>query len=239
MNLLFRGSETSYYLGTTKENRTITFSVMLINITLQKYRQFVSWVSNNSNANNDYILKFDYNEFFGYKVKLNSLGDGNFTVNPDCDTNNLTYNVEVDLEFITFNDWEAQYISEVEFNLLDSLSDIDYANGLFIFEGTNTATNEYELEITNSGTVSIFLNIEFNSSISLTSNFDIYKNNELWYRVDRKSNYTIYGKYGIILDSSNIFYPYLINQGILEIPVGTTIIKNIFDREFCFKYSKH
>ena len=98
--------DVSYFLGTTKENRTISFTVALHEITIQEYKNFLSQLSSN-NPNYDNILKFDYNENFGYKAKLNSISEGKFLVSRTCDINGAAtdlYHIELDLEFVTYND---------------------------------------------------------------------------------------------------------------------------------------
>lgn len=98
--------EVSYFLGTTKENRTIGFTVALHEVTIQQYRNFLSQLSSD-NPGYSNILKFDYNEYFGYKVKLNSISEGKFVVSRTCVTNEDPtdlYYIELDLEFVTYND---------------------------------------------------------------------------------------------------------------------------------------
>ena len=51
--------------------------------------------------------------YFGYKVKLNSISEGKFVVSRTCDINedsNDLYYIELDLEFVTYNDWEPPSI---------------------------------------------------------------------------------------------------------------------------------
>jgi hypothetical protein len=53
------------------------------------------------------LLQFDYNTNYSYKVKLNSIGESNYTVNSNCEPDSLTYNVEITIQFVTVGDWAA------------------------------------------------------------------------------------------------------------------------------------
>lgn len=128
--------ETSFFLGTTIENRKIGFSISLYEVTLQEYREMLAVFSSKKTTYNN-LLKFDYNDYFGYNVKLNSASSGKFVVSRTCDINNVPtdlYNIELDLEFVTYNDWAAKYIESPSFNLNQATSGVSYANGKFSFE---------------------------------------------------------------------------------------------------------
>jgi hypothetical protein len=47
----------TYFLGTRVENREIGFSVGLINVSFDKYREFLNWLDIHSRG----VLSFDYN----------------------------------------------------------------------------------------------------------------------------------------------------------------------------------
>ena len=107
----------SYFMGTTQENREFTFPILLKAVTMAKYKNFLRWL----NPKDEGILWFDYNPYWGYDVKVNSISEGKFTVNQDC-TNELTYNIELTVGFITKNDWAARWIGAAPvYNLLNNL----------------------------------------------------------------------------------------------------------------------
>ncbi len=235
--------EVSYFLGTTIENRTIGFSISLYEVTLQEYREMLAVFSSKKTTYNN-LLKFDYNDYFGYNVKLNSASSGKFVVSRTCDINNVPtdlYNIELDLEFVTYNDWAAKCIESPSFNLNEATSGVSYANGKFSFESTIVNDSDPEedydikLAIKNNGTIPIFLKINFNTLISSSSNFKIYSNSKLWYHINRRSNYSIYTKYGIVLNSVGAFYNTIQNNGVLEIPVGSTRINISSSETFDFE----
>lgn len=213
--------EVSYFLGTTKENRTIGFTVALHEITIQQYRNFLSQLSSD-NPNYSNILKFDYNQYFGYKVKLNSISEGKFLVSRTCDIDEVPtdlYYVELDLEFVTYNDWAAQYLNESVIDMGENTS-TTFAD-LFTFVVDDS---EGKLEIDNGGTLPIYLKITFTEPIpENTSNFTIKVNGENWITFPRTSNsITVFTKFGLVWDnSSNSFLSTTANKGAIEIPSGT------------------
>lgn len=214
--------EISYFLGTTKENRTIGFTVALHEVTIQQYRNFLSQLSSD-NPGYSNILKFDYNEYFGYKVKLNSISEGKFVVSRTCvaneDPTDLYY-IELDLEFVTYNDWAAQYLNgsiiDMSKNTPTTFAD------LFTFTANNSRK---ELEINNNGTLPIYLKITFTEAIPQnTRNFTIKVNGEDWITFPRTSNsITVFTKFGLVWDnSSNSFLSTTRNKGAIEIPSSAT-----------------
>lgn len=222
--------EISYFLGTTKENRTIGFTVALHEVTIQQYRNFLSQLSSD-NPNYSNILKFDYNEYFGYKVKLNSISEGKFVVSRTCVTNEDPtdlYYIELDLEFVTYNDWAAQYLNEYEpiiYMVESEDTSITFAD-LFTFAVDYSGS---KIEINNGGTLPIYLKITFTGSMaqSNASTFTIEVNEEEWITFPRTSNsITVFTKFGLVWDNnSNSFLPTTESKGAIEIPSGeiTTI----------------
>jgi len=92
----------SYFMGTTQENREFNFLILLQGVTIVEYKTFLRWL----NPKQEGILWFDYNENYGYDVKVNSISEGKFMVDPNCisGVQNPTYNVELTVGFITKND---------------------------------------------------------------------------------------------------------------------------------------
>ena len=218
--------EVSYFLGTTKENRTIGFTVALYEVTIQQYRNFLSQLSSN-NPSYSNILKFDYNEDFGYKVKLNSISEGKFLVSRTCDINEVPtdlYHIELNLEFVTYNDWAAQYL-DVPIIDISTNTPTTFAD-LFTFTFTADVLTG-DLEIQNNGTLPIYLKITFTENIpENASTFTIKVNGEEWITFPRISNnITVFTKFGLVWDNnSNSFLPTTsttVNKGAIEIPSGT------------------
>lgn len=230
--------EVSYFLGTTKENRTIGFTVALYEITIQQYRNFLSQLSSD-NPSYSNILKFDYNQYFGYKVKLNSISEGKFIVSRTCVTNEDPtdlYYVELDLEFVTYNDWAAQYLNESIINM-SAVEPTTFAD-LFTFTANNSTG---ELKIDNGGTLPIYLKITFTESIPQnTSNFTIKVNGEDWITFPRISNdITVFTKFGLVWDnSSNSFLLTTANKGAIEIPSGTITTITFTSSSGTFDFSR-
>lgn len=113
----------TFYLGNSKTNRTFDFRVNLVEINLNDYRKFLSWLDLDSKG----TLFFDYNENYGFDVKVNSIGSGQYVVVTKCDNNSDLYNVGIDLSFITTGDWAARWVKEEVFwtenegeNLIDN-----------------------------------------------------------------------------------------------------------------------
>jgi len=136
----------SYFLGTTRENREFNFSILLRGITLDTYREFLRWL----NPEEEGVLSFDYSPNYGYDVKVNSIGEATFYVTPNCNTSNPTYDIELEIEFITKNDWAARWIGEEPIYyivgtgtdvLIDNEENISFISG----SGTFTLDNNHNL----------------------------------------------------------------------------------------------
>lgn len=222
--------ETSYFLGTTKENRTISFQLMLLDMTIQEYRSFLNMISaNKSDVKN--TLKFDYNDFFGYNVKLDSISEGKFFVSRTCDINGVEtdlYNIELDLTFITHGDWAAQYTGIPHISMSETTNILD----TFIFTPT---PNENKLQIENKGSLPIYL------KINLYTNFPPFQiftsvnggDSKLWIEKGESSpSLSIYTKFGILWDNDeNRFANATINNGPIEINPGSTVTIEFYPSE--------
>ena len=98
----------TFYTGNTKNNRTFSLKVQLDKITLHKYREFLEWLSPDSEG----LLVFDYNPNYGYQVKLQSISDSEFHVTKRRNNNEDFYYVDLNLNFITTYDYAAQWVKK-------------------------------------------------------------------------------------------------------------------------------
>lgn len=187
----------SYFLGTTIEKREFNFSIILKEITLQKYREFLAWL----NPKDEGVLSFDYNPDYGYEVKLNSISEGTFYVVRECSSNQTSdkYNIELEVNFVTKNDWTAKWINEY-----------DAGNPNFIVRDND------EYTVTNMSSTENYLIIEFNSSLTVTSS----EGTEIFMQYEGPiydtTPKTYFSEYGVVLDSSGNFINAKAN--ILKIP---------------------
>lgn len=101
------GSRT-IFTGTTESNRRFNMRIALYKITLDKYREFLQWLSPRSEG----TLVFDFNRHYGYDVKLDSISESTFMVTQRRNDNRDYYYVELDLSFITLYDWAAKWLGE-------------------------------------------------------------------------------------------------------------------------------
>ena len=97
--------ERTYYLGNTKTNRIFSLKVQLDKITLKEYKEFLRWLDLDSKG----LLIFDYNEKFGYDVKVNAISNSEFHVIPDCEEEEEEkYYIDLTIEFITTKDFASR-----------------------------------------------------------------------------------------------------------------------------------
>jgi hypothetical protein len=157
-------------------------------------------------------LFFDYDTNFAYNVIVESIGEGLFTVNKDCDMSNPTYNVELEVSFSTVGDYAAMY----RHSTLITIG--SFTNTLFTI-GPNLAsvyynTSNNNLTITNNTNEKMFFEINLGygylSQESTPGNFRI---DDFTFFNDATSNEIIYySKYGIILNNSSNFVPTIENS---------------------------
>lgn len=204
----------TYYLGSTVENKELNYRVILIGVTLNEYKNFLGWLNLNVV---DYLF-LDYNEDWGYKVKVSSISEGTFTVNPNCGSN-LTYNVEVELGFITVNHWAAKYFGVI-----------------IAWDANGSVSRNYDNFVTISipaGGVGTFVN---NTNVDLFLDIvvittGVFKLEEKGvgdptyttiYDLNYNGTFTVFSEYGIILNSLNEFVPTIINTGQYKILAKST-----------------
>ena len=196
----------SYFLGTTRENREFSLSVVLEEIELSEYRTFLRWLDPEKEG----ILSFNYNSDYGYLVKVNSIGEGNIT--PMSNSGVEKYHIEIEISFITKNDWAAKWIKTEPIAYVEGGSatsipiDNDLENPFYVeTNGSWALTNyhnvdnyykiHYEVTTPNTG-VPLNLLIEKNAGdyclIAFAEADTIYKG-------------TIYTEYGIIINDAGEF----------------------------------
>lgn len=209
----------NYFMGTTQENREFTFSILLKDVSLATYKNFLRWL----NPRDEGKLYFDYNSQWGYDVKVNTISEAKFTVNPNCDST-LTYNIELTVGFITKNDYAATLVATVSTTSLPSGGATTYLNlsgswtssstsaVLSIYNSTtstyifnNLCNEEAYLKITGSTLTALSINLDTipHYIISSTTALDLI----------------LYTEYGIAVDdSTNDLIPFITNLGKLTLP---------------------
>lgn len=148
----------TYYLGTTEENRTVSFKVMLLDTTLYNYKKVIGLLGSRTSG----ILSFDYDSNYGYEVKLDSISDGVYTVSENCEAGYELYNVEFEISFITLYDWAARWIglspmwTPTESQLIDNnlgLSFLSKVGDVFTFYNRHNVENYFVITYDNSLTI--------------------------------------------------------------------------------------
>lgn len=236
--------EIGHYMGRNVESREISFTIFASNLTKKGYREMLRWLTEESSENS--LLQFDYNLYFGYRVRLDSIDEGAFIPEVNCDEGPNTYAVELNVSFITTNDWAAQYVHDIEIPLINERF-ISYAN-LFDFSIRKTFSihSTYEVRVENRGNLPIFINLEILPFVD--KDLDIYEDSlnvlvkkrnlnreeELSIIYEFQSGQAdrtfVLGKYGLILGESeegeSFFLSFKKNEGVLKIdPKETSLIE--------------
>jgi len=86
----------SIYTGTTVGSKMFSFRIALKENSYADFQAILKWLGPEEKG----YLIFDYNEDFGYEVKVNSIGSASYVVQSD----GITYNIEFYIEFITTGD---------------------------------------------------------------------------------------------------------------------------------------
>jgi hypothetical protein len=122
----------SYFLGTSVQRKTLTFKVACDRITLGEYREFLSWLNIYSIG----FLQLDYEESYGYNVKLSALTESEKYPVYECN-GEMVYMVVLSLTFETTDDFYAvhRYITTglIEYN--STTSHYELTNSIFNLEG--------------------------------------------------------------------------------------------------------
>ncbi len=215
----------SYFMGTNKENREFNFPILLQAQTLLEYKNFLRWL----NPTSEGMLSFDYNNNFGYNVKVNSISEAKFTVNKDC-IGELTYNIELEIGFITKNDWAATLSSTITSTTLPS-----NGNSIYLSETASytTSSTNAVLKISNSSGTYTFTNycnldcyLEIQSSsisaLSISSGTVVH-----YHYTGSNIALKLYTEYGIAVDNSGNFISLTTNLGSLPLPSLSSTVLNI------------
>lgn len=201
-----------FYLGNTKEHRTFELDVVLNEVTLDEYRDFLDWLGMDKKG----VLVFDYNPNYGYDVKLDSIGKANFVVVPDCsDENNPVdkYIIEVPIVFITTGDWAAKWVEEgrqVYWSNnnggTDKLIDNEDDENFIQVDGTS-------ITIHNHHKIPNYFILEYIGGFIITEG-----SNTLFWDKDMIGTKIFYSQYGIVVDSTTKTFVPVDTASIIEIP---------------------
>lgn len=213
---------TNYFLGTNISQRTFNFHIVLNPITLTNYRKFLNWLS--VDAVGDLVL--DFNTDWKYLVKVSEIGET--SIIPVADNK---YIVELDVSFTTIYDWAAVY------NKSETIMSIKGQDINPILDDSIYISNDGIITIINKFNLPMYLifNFEFDTGQGIDT-VTIEKNeNNIYntiYKINRSSisteikDFSIYTKYGFILDSTNNFIKSEVNIGVFKIePNATDILK--------------
>lgn len=201
-------TNSSYYLGTNKENRTFNLNLIVLNITMSNYRKFLKWLSID---NDPAFLKFDYESNFQYNVIVSGITEGRYTINKNG-IETTTYNIELTASFTTVGDWAAQAIIGSSDNLIGG-------NYFFPNEESSIFTSVetgLSFNITNNSSLPVYFNIEFNDTFTITFDGDDF------YILSETDSSVLYTKYAVAIDDDGDFIEFSDNLGILKIDPGET-----------------
>lgn len=181
----------SILTGTTLMNREFNFSVVLDNINLINYRKFLKLLD----IKKEDKLVFDYNDDYYYKVKLAEISPSRVTP-----TNSGNYIIELDLTFVTVEDWAAIWnknIQDYHSTIIESgIIESDHVNISTVQDGSsdiiikNLSTLEhyyiFEIVFNNQGSIKlsettperVFLHAEGNSTIKYFSRYGLALDND-------------------------------------------------------------
>lgn len=196
-------SEKTYYLGNTKNHRNFSLKIQLDKILLRKYREFLDWL----NFDDIGLLVFDYNPWYGYKVKVDSITDSEFYVVKDNSNNEDFYYINLTVNFITVGDFAATWIKEnVAWtgNVNDNLIDNDFFRP-FLKEETNNIFTFY-----NNHNIKNYFTIDFNETLLIE---ELINDNPItWSTVvnitNAGPNVKFFSEFGIAVSASGNFIPY-------------------------------
>lgn len=200
----------TFYLGNSKTNRTFDFRVNLVEINLNDYRKFLNWLNLDSKG----TLFFDYNENYGFDVKVNSIGSGQYVVVTKCDNNSDLYNVGIDLSFITTGDWAARWVKEGVY-WTGNEDDDDLIDNEF--EGGKPFLNVHndDITFTNKHNLPNYFILETNGEVIIQEIGD----DDLAQPIIIPPNTKFFSQYGIGIDlETNNTFSEIENSRIIEIP---------------------
>lgn len=214
---------TNYFLGTNISQRTFQFHIVLNPITLDNYRKFLGWLSIDKVGD----LVLDFNTNWKYIVKVSSIEESSIIpVAGETDK----YIIELDVSFTTVYDWAAIYdgSDSTSINLMLANDHAMYGyflNEDYVIEKTNniiTVRNPFNLPMY------LVFNFEFGEETGVNV-VEIKNNNVSFYKIENSEllKFSIYTKYGFILDSADNFIKSTINKGVLKIEPNTSNTLNL------------
>ena len=217
-----------YFMGTTQESREFVFPILLNGVTLIEYKNFLQWL----NPKDEGILWFEYNDKWGYNVKVNSISEAKFTVNNNCSTPSLTtYNIELTVGFITKNDWAATLLADIASITISAIIGTNpyYLHTTGLWDTIPGGAGNDLLSITYDGDefytfinychTQIFINLIYTNVSGIVvygaSDEDLY----LLYSGSTTS-FTFYSEYALGVTNAGSFIPFSVNTGIISIEPG-------------------
>jgi len=193
----------SLLTGVDKQNRTFNFNIILVDISLLRYKEFLNWL----NLNDTGILSFDYNPNYGINVKMDSISSANIFPSKYCEDGQL-YSAELTVQFTTVGDWAARWIGQIPFiTLTEDESDfsniIDNNEGQDFITGQSYSTNKWSFGLINNHQLVNYYIVNFD--IDSTHSITIKINNENYYVL--KGQGTLFTEFGIALKEDGDFIP--------------------------------
>lgn len=181
--------EGSIYTGRSKSVRRWALKIMLKDVMLNTYRRVLSWL----NSEDTGILAFDFNSNYGYDVKVDSVGEAQYWVSPNCGSNEDLYYIEFEVEFVSVGNGFAKWIGEPAiYNGTGTTNLIDNEFGVeFVSKSGNNYTFKNKHQVPNYLIIKYTGKLEFGD---LTMDSD-----------GKKATY--YSEYGVSLDADGNFIP--------------------------------
>lgn len=160
--------ERTFYTGNTKSNRNIELDIQLDKITLPRYKEFLEWLNFDDNG----LFIFDYNDKYGFEVKVESLSTSEFHVSREEENCSDKYYANLTVIFTTVSDfasvWTNTYDKKVFFPIPNpnplEISLIDNENSEPFATGTLA-----NLIIYNYHNIKNYIVVEFNTNLTIQS----------------------------------------------------------------------
>jgi hypothetical protein len=137
-----------YFLGTSTEGKKFTLNLCFYNISLNEFRDvFANWLQLEAIG----LLQFDYDKWYGYNCKLDSVGEAKKYINENS-SDGYRYIIELSVGFETIDDNYAlcRYFTTLAgcatFNSADKNEDSTTKNPIFTVSYSNLNSNEFNLE---------------------------------------------------------------------------------------------
>ena len=193
----------SLLTGVDKQNRTFNFNIILVDISLLRYKEFLNWL----NLNDTGILSFDYNPNYGINVKMDSISSANIFPSKYCEDGQL-YSAELTVQFTSVGDWAARWIGQlasITFTEDESVFSniIDNNEGQDFITAQSYSTNKWSFDLLNNHQLINYYIINFN--IQNPYSIRIKINGQDYYLL--KGDGTLFTEFGIALKQDGDFIP--------------------------------